>query len=95
MALDLADRQAARVKAQNFVVKTVKMGLAFGDQLRLKAATPVARHGNLDRTFLGQKRLLTHSVTTVAAAAAGGVALFIAQMMGQFGAERTFDQGLL
>ena len=38
MALDLAHRHAAGVKAQDLVVEAVEAGLALGNQLRLECA---------------------------------------------------------
>ena len=79
VALDLAHRHAARVKAQDLVVEAVEPGLALADQLRLEAAGPVARDRNLDLPVLGQYRLRTRAVAAVAAAAAGRIALLVAQ----------------
>ncbi len=71
VALDLGNRHATRVEAQDLVVEAVEPGLAFGDQLRLEAAGAVAWDGNLDHSVLGEQHLRTRAVATVAAAAAG------------------------
>jgi len=57
VTLDLANRHAARVKAQNLVIEAIKAGLTFGDQLRLEAAGAVAGDRNLDLAILAQNRL--------------------------------------
>jgi hypothetical protein len=54
MALNLATRHAARVKAQNLVVESVKSPLALGDQPRLETARPVARNRDLNLAVLSQ-----------------------------------------
>ena len=80
MPLDLANRHAAGIQAQDLVVEAVEPGLALGDELRLEAADAVARHRNLDLAVLGQDRLAAEAVAAVAAAAARRVALLVAQM---------------
>ena len=95
MALDLAHRHAAGVEAQNLVVEAVKMRLALGDQLRLEAAGAVARDRDLDLAVIGQDRLAARAVAAVAAAAAGRIALLVAQVLGQLRPKRPLDQRLL
>jgi hypothetical protein len=95
MALDLAHRHAARIEAENFLVKAVEPGLALGDQQRLEAAGPVARNGNLDLAIVGQDGLGAGAVAAVATATAGRVALLVAEMFAQLGSQRAFDQRLL
>jgi hypothetical protein len=65
------------------------------NELRLEAAGAVARHGDLDLAVLGQDRLRARPVAAVAAAAAGRIALLVAQVLGQLGSESPFDQGFL
>jgi hypothetical protein len=65
VALDLAHRHAAGVQAENLVVETVEARLPLGDELRLEAAGPVARHRNLDLAILGQDRLRARPVAAV------------------------------
>lgn len=79
MALDLPNRHAAGLEAQNLVVEAGKMRLPFGDQLRLEAAGALARHRDLDLAIIGGDRLRAHPVAAVARAATGRVALLIAQ----------------
>src|SRR3954465_6608550 len=95
VALDLAYRHAAGVQAQYLVVEAVEVGLALGDQLRLEAASAVARDRNLDLTVLGQHRLRTRAVAAVAAAATGRITFLVAKVLGQLRPKRTFDQRLL
>jgi hypothetical protein len=57
VTLDLADRHAAGIQAQDLVVEAVEPGLALGDELRFETAGAVARHRNLDLAVLGQDRL--------------------------------------
>ncbi len=92
MALDLPHRHAAGVEAQNLVVEAVEPPLALGDQLRLEAARPVARHRNLDLAVLGEDRLRARAVAAVAAAAAGRITLLVTQVFGQLHSERALDQ---
>jgi hypothetical protein len=93
--LDLAHRHAARVEAQNLVIEAIEPRLALGDQLRLEAAGPVPRDRNVDLAIIGQDGLRARAVTAVAASPPGWIALLVAQMIGQLGPERTFDQGTL
>ena len=95
MALNFANCHAAGVEAQNLVVETGEVRLAFGDQLRLEAARPIARHRNLDFAILGQHRLRAHPVAAVALAASCRIALLIAEMLGQLRSKRSLDQRLL
>ena len=57
VALDLADRHAAGVEADNLVVETVEVRLPLGDQLRLEAAATIARHRNFDLAVPSQNGL--------------------------------------
>ena len=95
VALDLANRHAAPVEAQDLVVEAAEPPLALRDQLRLEAAGPVARDLDVDLAVLGQDRLRARAVAAVAAAAARRVALLVAQMRRQLRPERTLDQRLL
>jgi hypothetical protein len=95
VALNLTHRHAAGVHAQNLVIEAIEPRLAFGDQLRLKAARAVARDRDIDFAIFGQDRFRTRSVAAVAAAAPGRVALRVAEMLGQLSTESTLDQGLL
>ena len=70
MALDLANRHAAGVEAQNLIVEPVEPGLAFRDQLRSQFSL-VARNRNSNLAPLRQKRLRTCPIAAVAASPAG------------------------
>jgi hypothetical protein len=91
-SLDLANRHAACIEAQNLVVESVEPRLPLGDQLRFETAGPIARHRNLDLAILGQNRLRTRPVAAVAFAAACRIALLVAEMVGQLRPERSLDQ---
>src|SRR5215212_7832046 len=95
MPLDLAHGHAARVQAENLLVKAVEPGLTLGDQQRLEAAGPVAWHRNVDLAILGQDRLRAGPVAAIAAAAAGRIALLVAKMLAQFRTKRPLNQRLL
>jgi hypothetical protein len=95
VALNLAHRHAARVKAQNLLIKAVKARLSFGDQLRFEAPSAIARHRNLDLAILGQNRLRAGPVAAVTGPAPGRIAFLITEVLAQFGPERALNQGLL
>src|SRR5947209_1406419 len=95
MALDLAHRHAARVQAENLLVKAVEPGLALGDQQWLEAAGPVAWHSDVDLAVVGQDRLRAGAVAAVAATAAGRIALLVAKMLAQLRTKRPLNQRLL
>jgi hypothetical protein len=95
VALDLPNRHAACIEAQNLVVEPVEPRLPLGDQLRFETAGPIAWHRNLDFAILGQHRLRTRTVAAVAFAATCRIALLVAEMVGQLRPERALDQRLL
>jgi hypothetical protein len=71
------------------------VGLALGDQLRLEAASAIARHRDLDLAVFGQDGLRADPIAAVAPATSCGIALLIAEMLGQLRSQRTLDQRLL
>ena len=89
--LDLANRQAARIQANDAVIETVKAGLPLGHELRLEGAVAVARNRDLDRAVVADHGFARIAVATVAAAAASRGALLVAQMLCQLGAERSLQ----
>src|SRR3974390_1760218 len=95
MALDLAHRHTPGVEAQNLVVEPIEPRLAFRDKAGLETPAAIAGDRNLDLAVIGQQRLRTTAVAAVAASPAGWVALLVAQMLRQLGAERPLDQRLL
>src|SRR6202521_5083482 len=68
--------------------------LAYG-HLRLEGSGPISWHGDLDLAVFRQNRLRADTVAVVAAAAAGWIAFFVAEMLGQLRSESPLDQGLL
>ncbi len=95
VTLDLAHRHAARIERQDAVVEAVEAALALGNDRRLEAAVAVARNRQLDRAVLGQHRLAGMAVAAVAAAAPRRVALLVAQVVAQLGAQRPLQKRLL
>ena len=70
-------------------------GLALGHDLRIEGAVAVARHLEIDRAILSQHGLGIAAVAMIVAAAAGRVALLVAEVVGQLRPERPFQQRLL
>jgi len=95
VALDLPDRHTSGVQRDDLVVETIQARLALGHDLRLEAAVAITRHLDLDRPVLGQHRLGGGPVAVVARPPAGGIALLVAEMVRQLGAQRTLEQRLL
>ena len=95
VALDLAHRHAARIQRQDAVVEAVEPALALRNDRRLKAAVAVARNLQVDLAVLGQNRLAGMAVAAVAAATARRIALLVAQVIGQLGAQRSLQKRLL
>src|SRR5215469_16910475 len=89
MSLDLAHRQAARVKADDLVVETVQTRHALRHQDGFERAGPIARNGKRDRAVLGQHGF---GGMTVPAVASGPHrrrrTLLIAKMVCQFVAQQ-------
>ena len=84
-----------RVERQDTVVEAVEAVLALGHEHRLEGAVAIARHPQIDRAVRGQHRLVRMPVAVVGRAAAGRVALLVAQLLGQFGAERALQKRFL
>jgi hypothetical protein len=95
VTLDLPHRHAAGIQGDDLVIEAIQAGLALGHDLRLEAAVAIARHIDLDRSILGQHRLGRGSVAVVARPAAGRIALLVAEMVRQLGAQRPLEQRLL
>src|SRR5208282_1070448 len=79
---------AAGVHRDDLLVEAGKAALVFADQLRIEAALPVARNGKLERSGVGQNRLLAVAVARIAA-------LVTLQMMIQLRLQRSIGQRLL
>ncbi len=88
MSGDLARTHAAGVHRDDLLVEAGKAALVFADQLRIEAALPVARNGKLERSGVGQNRLLAVAVARIAA-------LVTLQVMIQLRLQRTIGQRLL
>ena len=84
-----------RVERQDAIVEAFEAALALGQDHRLEGAVAIARHRQFDRTVLGQHRLVRMPVAAVARAAAGRDAHLVAQVLGQFGAERALQKRFL
>jgi hypothetical protein len=95
VSLDLPHRQAPGIQGDDLVVEAIQAGLALGHDLRFKGAITIARHLDLDRSVLGQDRLGRGPIAVVARPAAGRIALLVAEMVRQFGAQRSLEQRLL
>jgi hypothetical protein len=66
----------------------------FFDDLRLEAAVPVARHGDLDRADIGQYRLRPGAVARVPAVFAGRIVFLIAEMVSDLAVQGGLDHPL-
>jgi hypothetical protein len=92
MALDLADRQAARVERDHLLVEADPARLALADDLGLEGSLAVPRRADPDRALVGQHGLRGLAVAGVARPARGRLTRRIAQVLGQLGLQRTLDQ---
>ena len=86
---DLAGAHAARVHRHDLVVEAGKAALVLGDQLRIEARLPVARHLQLDLAGVGRHRL-----AAIAVAAVAGPVL-ADEVMVHLGVQRPLGQRLL
>lgn len=91
MALDLTDAHPAGVEADDLLVQPRQSGLALGDQLRLKAPSPIARRLDLDRSELGLHRLGRLAVAMVPGATRGRLPRRVAQVLAQLSVQRGLD----
>jgi hypothetical protein len=88
MGLDLADRNAAGVVRDDFVVKAASPGLVFGKQLGLEGTVPVTR--NLDGKFaeLALEGFVALAVARVADNVSHRLMLVVTKLLGQFSIQR-------
>jgi hypothetical protein len=87
---DLAGAEAAGIERHDLLVEAGEAALVFGDQLRVEAALPIARHLEPDPpTGVGQHRL-----AAIAAAAVPGARL-AAEMVVHLGIQRPLGERLL
>ena len=65
MALDLADRHAARVHRHDLLVEAGKPALIAGNQLRIERAFAITRNAQIQLGAPGQHRLLRIAITMI------------------------------
>ena len=92
VALDLADRQPARVERDHPLVEPDPARLALADDLGLERPGPVPRRAHPHRALVGQHRLGRRPVAAVAGAARRRVAVLVAEMLGDLGPQRALQQ---
>ena len=96
MATDLPDRYSPGAQRDNLVIEPVQTRLPLDHDLRLEAAVaghaaPRSRPTRLSvSTVVG-----VPAVAVVAGPSAGGIALLIAEMVRQFGTQRSLEKRLL
>jgi len=96
MRLDFSDREAAGIKADDFVVEPVQPGHTFGHQNRIERAGPVARDRKLDLAVTRQNFLRGMAVAAVASGTARRRRTpLIAEMVCQLRAKGAFHQRFL
>jgi len=95
VSADIAHRHAARIERQDALVEAVETALALGHDHRLEAAVAITRHRKLHLTVLGEHRLVRMAVAAGACAPPDRIALLVAQVITQFGAQRALQKRLL
>jgi hypothetical protein len=95
MAPNVAHAHAARVHGDDLVIQAVDPGLALGDQARLEAALPVARHLDLEQAALTPHRLAANPVPAVRLNQRRLLPMLVAEMLGQLRAQHPLHQRLL
>jgi hypothetical protein len=91
MMLDVAHRHPTRIQRDDHVVEAAGASGALGHQPRLERPGPVTRGVQRNVTDLGGQGLRGTAVARVRAAAPGRVALLIAQVPAQLGAQATLQ----
>jgi len=84
LRLDAGGWSCPGIHRQDFLVEAREPRLAFLDQLRFKAALPVARHVQLALALLALDRFLARAVAGVAAGMAVAPLFGVAQVRVQF-----------
>ena len=92
MGLNLANRQAARIKRKHALIETVQAGLALGNELRLKLRLPITRHFDLHLAALALDGLGRSAIARVAGIVAGRIMLFVTKMMSHLALQSAFEQ---
>jgi hypothetical protein len=90
VGLDLTGGQALRGQRDHHLVDAGQALLSLLDDLRLEGAVPVAGHGYLHRSHVGQHGLGAFAVAGVTAILARRIMLVIAEVI----ADLTFERGL-
>jgi hypothetical protein len=92
MPADVAHAHPPRVERDDLVVEPVEPRLALGNQARLEAALPVARHRDLQQALLDPQRLAAHAVAPVRLHGRRLLPVLVAEMLGQLGPEHALHQ---
>ena len=91
--MNLANRQAARIKRKHALIETIQAGLAFGNELRLELAVAVSRHFDLHLAAFALDGFGRGAVTRVAGVMAGTIVFLVTQMIGHLALQSAFEQG--
>jgi hypothetical protein len=91
---DVARSHPARIQRDDPLVEPLQPGLALAHDLRLEAAGPVPRHGQIDGTNISQQRLAGRPVAAVPRPPPSRVMLFIAQVPSQLLSQRPLQHRL-
>ncbi|AOJ44615.1 hypothetical protein WJ27_05510 [Burkholderia thailandensis] len=75
--------------------KAREASLALGDQHRIEGAFSVARNLDVEQVVVGRDALAAGAVAVVRAACRLGIALLVAEVVGQFAAQRAFEDCFL
>ncbi|CAB5328303.1 hypothetical protein IST4119_00738 [Burkholderia multivorans] len=93
--LNLPHAHAAGIHRDDLVVEACEASLALGDRYRIKGAFAVARNLDVEQVIVGCDALAAGAVAMVRAARRLGFALLVAQVVGQFAAQRALEYRLL
>ena len=94
MTLNLTHRHAPCVQRQYLVVKAAPAGLGLGDNLGFERAGAVAGDFNGQFTEVTLEGFLAASVAGVASLVGHHLVLAVAEVIGHFGLQGQFNQGL-
>jgi hypothetical protein len=89
MRLNVTDRQPARVKRDDLLVKAGEATLALRHDLRRKAALAIPGRLDPNRAMLGHKRLRRAAVARVPGPAGRRLTVLVAEVLGQLGIHRS------
>ena len=91
--MNLANRQAARIKRKHALIETIQAGLAFGNELRLKLRLAISWHFDLHRAALALDGFGRRAIARVAGVMAGTIVFLVTQMIGHLALQSAFEQG--